>query len=159
MSLIRCFFNRSSLCSAVSESRRALSLSRLRWGLFSLSHPLLIWRLAERRHVALSQNSYCELHDYKSKTNTETVWQYKTFRAVYRLPLAVTEALHTSCDQPWRTGDGRTIIVLMIIIIYEISQLYRLCGARSGSLASSPGHSQILSHSSSAVAKRPTTCL
>ena len=75
----------------------------------SLSHPPLIRRLAERRHVALSQNSYCELHDYKSKTNTETVWHYKTFRAVYRPPLAVTEALHTSCDQTRRAGDGRTI--------------------------------------------------
>ena len=64
---------------------------------------------------------------YKSKTNTETVWQYKTFQAVNRLPLAVTEALHTLCDQPWRVSDGR------IIILYEISQLYRLCGARSGS--------------------------
>ena len=129
---------------------------------FSLSHPPLIRRLAERRHVTLSQNSYCEQHDYKSKTNTETVWQYKTFRAVYRLPLVVTEALHTLCDQPRHAGDGRTIIIIIIIIImiiYEISQLYCLCGARSGSLASSPGHSQILSHNSSAVAKRPTTCL
>ena len=45
---------------------------------------------------------------------------YKTFPAVYRLPLAVTEAnadslavteaLHTLCDQPWHAGDGRTII-------------------------------------------------
>ena len=75
----------------------------------------------KRRHVALSQNSYCELHDYKSiKTNTETLWQYKTFRAVDRLPLAVTEALHTSCDQPWHAGDGHTImIIIIIIIIYE----------------------------------------
>ena len=58
--------------------------------------------------------------NYKSKTSTETVWQYKTFRAVSRLPLAVTEAnadslavteaLHTSCDQVRCADDGRTII-------------------------------------------------
>ena len=51
----------------------------------------------------------------KVRLTPKPVWQFKTFRAVYRLPLAVTEALHTSCDQS------------------EISQLYRLCGARSGS--------------------------
>jgi len=48
------------------------------------------------------------------------------------MALAVTEALQTSCDQPRRAGDGRTIIII-IMIIYEISQLYRLCRARSGS--------------------------
>ena len=54
LSLIRRFLNRSSLCSAVSESWRAFSLSHLRWSLLSLSHPPLIRKLAERRHVALS---------------------------------------------------------------------------------------------------------
>ena len=28
----------------------------------------------------------------------------------HRLPLSVIEALHISCDQPRRPGDGRTII-------------------------------------------------
>ena len=70
--------------------------------------------------------------NYKSKTNTETVWEYKTMSVLTSScshgtdSLAVTEALHTLCDKPWCAGDGRTII-------YEISQLYRVCGARSGS--------------------------
>ena len=67
------------------------------------------------------------VNDYKSKTNTETVWQCKTFRAVYRLPLAITELILLRSRKPYilRAGDGCTII-------YDISQLYRLCGARSG---------------------------
>ena len=84
-SLIRGFLNRSSLCSAVSESWHALSLFRLRWSLLSLSHWPLVRRLAKRRHVL-----FHKIHtvNYKSKTNTETVWQYfQTFQAVHWLPV------------------------------------------------------------------------
>ena len=30
---------------------------------------------------------------------------------------AILEALHTSCDQARRAGDGRTIMIIIIIII------------------------------------------
>ena len=87
-------FSQPILCSAVSESWHALSLSHLCWS--PLSHP-------EGTDTLI----FCKIHtvNYKSKTNTKTctVWQYKTF----------WEALRTSCDQVQCAGDIRMIIIII----------------------------------------------
>ena len=113
-----CFLNRSSLCSAVSKSRRALSLSHLRWSLLSLSSTANSEVSGEETRCSFE---FCTIHtvNYKSKTNTEQsgstrlYGQYIDFQSTSRV---ILEALHSSCDQAWCMGDGCMIMIIVIHI-------------------------------------------
>ena len=115
----------------LSQSHGVLSPSPACVEAFSLSHPPLIQRLVERRHfhkihtvnIDNTVRTYCIIYavNYKSKTNTKTVWQYKTFRAVYRL------SVDFSCDIGNPTANFAYWLILVCCNLQSLSEFSCSC--------------------------------
>ena len=129
LSLILRLLSRSSLCTAVSESQRSLSRSRLRWrslSLLSVSDSGV--REAEARSWFVAEARWWFVELILQITNVETyskptVERYSNWlesRADWQWSMWATS--WSSCGLTRRADDGRTI--------WKIAQMYRLCGAR-----------------------------